>query len=420
MAALAVRAKATIVEYVEGTTSLYAYVQRGERAEWLDLGERSPIEDAVDLFVSGLSGEKQFLSMDQTVECGGLLHRSLIQPVIDAVGDRGRWVIIPGRLLARLPFEALVLPMTTVPRSFGEIAYFGDERLIHYAPAAIALAELMDRTSPPPLSKIGRVFALGDPVYQSETLSRRDYALIDDSETLDRGGFDRLRETGTEVRELCQMVVTAAGDRGERAGQAILDLSGARSARVLESANGLLDVRLGEFATRDELLSIRGEYNFVHLACHGVVDRNDPRQSGLILSWDLNSGGVVTLSDIRALKIQTGLVVLSACKTAHGRMIAGEGVQSLANAFLEAGAKSVVATLWSVRDTDAKATMYSFYARFIKEGYSPAESLRRARVDLRHSADVRGTRPEYTDEVVEVASAHPAVWASFLYIGPPD
>src|SRR5262249_23725873 len=103
-------------------------------------------------------------------------------------------------------------------------------------------------------------------------------------------------------------------------------------------------------ALRPEL----GEYRIVHFATHGMLNNVHPELSGIVLSLADKEGrpqdGFLRLQDIYNLKLPAELVVLSACQTALGKEIKGEGLVGLARGFMYAGAPRVVASLWKVDD----------------------------------------------------------------------
>ena len=113
--------------------------------------------------------------------------------------------------------------------------------------------------------------------------------------------------------------------------------------------------------------------------------------------------GVLRLNEIFNLKLDSDLVVLSACQTGMGKMVRGEGIVGLTRGFLYAGAPRVVVSLWEVNDTAVPEFMQKFYAG-IKVGASPADALRAAKLAMLH-----GAAPLYT---------HPYYWAPFVAIGP--
>src|SRR5206468_828178 len=104
-------------------------------------------------------------------------------------------------------------------------------------------------------------------------------------------------------------------------------------------------------------------FRVLHFATHGLVSERAPYRSALVLAHSDGDGedGFLQAREIYGLRLQTDLVVLSACQTARGSVVEGEGVQSLAVAFLDAGARSVVASLWNVNDERTATFMEAFY-----------------------------------------------------------
>jgi CHAT domain-containing protein len=92
--------------------------------------------------------------------------------------------------------------------------------------------------------------------------------------------------------------------------------------------------------------------------------------------------GFLQLHEVYNLKLNADLVVLSACKTALGKKIKGEGLVGLIRGFMYAGAARVVASLWSVPDEETAALMKRFYQGMLSEGQRPAAALRAAQVAM--------------------------------------
>ncbi|HXI43584.1 MAG TPA: CHAT domain-containing protein [Bryobacteraceae bacterium] len=105
------------------------------------------------------------------------------------------------------------------------------------------------------------------------------------------------------------------------------------------------------------------QYRFVHLAVHAFASRTDPDSSALVLLSDPSAGedGFLQASEIVPLRLNAELVILSACDTAVGPVQGEEGIATLSRAFLLAGAKTVVSTLWSVDDNFSLFLMKHFY-----------------------------------------------------------
>jgi CHAT domain-containing protein len=139
------------------------------------------------------------------------------------------------------------------------------------------------------------------------------------------------------------------------------------------------------------LSSELGQYKVIHLATHGVVDIENPEMSGVVLSLVSREGkgtqGWVQLHDIYNMNLSnTHLVVLSACQTALGKEVSGEGLVGLSRGFIYAGAGSVIASLWKVDDRATTKLMTEFYKGLFEEGLTPSAALRQAKIKMwRHS-----------------------------------
>jgi CHAT domain-containing protein len=152
---------------------------------------------------------------------------------------------------------------------------------------------------------------------------------------------------------------------------------------------------LSEFAaTRDRLLSTDlTQYAMLHLATHGFLDPRRPENSGLLLSTVNNQGqqvdGFIALQDIYELRAPVLMVVLSACQTALGKDVRGEGLIGITRGFMYAGASSVVASLWKVDDGATAELMRLFYGNMLQRGMRPAEALRAAQNSIRQKPQWR-------------------------------
>jgi CHAT domain-containing protein len=166
-------------------------------------------------------------------------------------------------------------------------------------------------------------------------------------------------------------------------------------------------VAVGLQASRETLLGLSlRDYRLIHFATHGVIDTRYPDLSGLALSgFDADGtpkGGLLGLPDIYALDLNADLVVLSACETALGRDIRGEGLLGLTQGFLYAGAKGVVASLWPVADRATAELMRRFYDHMLRDGLRPAEALRSAQLSIAADPRWRG---------------NPYYWSAFVLLG---
>ena len=147
------------------------------------------------------------------------------------------------------------------------------------------------------------------------------------------------------------------------------------------------------------------KYRIVHFATHGVFDAERPALSSLVLSLVNERGapqdGYFRMQDAYNLHLGADLVVLSACETALGKEINGEGLVGLARAFMYAGAPRVVASLWPVNDYATAELMKRFYRGMLQQHLAPAAALSAAQRQMRANARWRS----------------PFFWAGITFIG---
>ena len=160
----------------------------------------------------------------------------------------------------------------------------------------------------------------------------------------------------------------------------------------------------GNKATESRFMSLVSQASLIHLATHGTANRLRPEYSHLVLAKPRQEGtGFDGLLDAHEIvrKVdarKARLVVLSACQTHVGPTNRGDEVQSLANAFLYAGAREVLASLWPVSDRSTAQLMQIFYSG-LNRGLTPAAALQQAMQEMSRQGH------------------HPYYWAGFQLIG---
>jgi CHAT domain-containing protein len=162
-----------------------------------------------------------------------------------------------------------------------------------------------------------------------------------------------------------------------------------------------MDRYIGDEATKENFLKEAPDAVLLHLATHAEVHDRDPMLSRLVFS-PRSSDPYLYASEIYGLSLKADLVVLSACETGLGQWARGEGVMSLARAFMIAGCPQVVMSLWAVDDRSTAQLMTDFY-RGIDSELPPHEALRQAKLKM-----LDGDNPVY---------AHPYYWAGWVPIG---
>lgn len=158
--------------------------------------------------------------------------------------------------------------------------------------------------------------------------------------------------------------------------------------------------RTGTHALESSFKAEAGAFRRLHIAGHGIAEEVAPLYSALVLAPDAIDDGLLEVREILALHLDADLVVLSACETARGNLIPGEGTIALSWAFLAAGTRRVIASQWSAESESTAALMIELHRGMARDGLGPAEALRRAQFALRRSR-----------------WAHPFYWAAFVVLG---
>jgi tetratricopeptide (TPR) repeat protein len=346
-----------------------------------------PSADDIADGISLLTDRDTFEHSDKARAAGAQAYELLLAPLQERL--RGKdLVIVAGGPLGYLPFEALV----------EDGHYLIERHRIRYAPSltALHLVRLWEQTRPKP----GRpLWALADPVYEQadkRLKSKTDLAQASQdalTEYLSRATrgrtaagvpYRRLHFSGDEVRAIGALLGASEGD-------VLTGLQATEAAVKAASEKGLL---------------ARAQY--VHFATHGILGLDTGQPPALVLSLVGNDGqrdtdggindGFLRLDEVTRLKLNADLVVLSACETGKGRLYAGEGVTGLARAFLYAGSRGVVCSLWSVDDRETANLMTQMYAG-LKDGKPAADALRAAKLAMIREGKA------------------PVFWAPFILIG---
>ena len=138
-------------------------------------------------------------------------------------------------------------------------------------------------------------------------------------------------------------------------------------------------------------------YRIVHFATHGLINTSRPELSGLALSLVDRDGrsrdGFLRLNTIYNLRLSADLVVLSACQTALGKEVAGEGLVGLTRGFMYAGTRRVIASLWQVSDVATAELMKKFYAGMLQRRLPAPAALHSAQLEM--AKDPRWSSPYF-------------------------
>jgi tetratricopeptide (TPR) repeat protein/CHAT domain-containing protein len=407
-----------LIEYADGDEDLYAYVLTGSGLSLLELGQRKAVDEVVERYVGMLGAQKGPASPKEIAEVGQELFDLLLAAPLTAAGQgTARLVVVPTPSLAGLPFDALVVSAKPGALAFEELDFVIDHFEVDYCPSAAILA-LLSSAGPRKLG--GKVLVLADPTYPSEERVVEASApvvakpsFLAGTRAGDGQEFQRLTKTRDEANTIAALLIQSEEIEAQ-----------ARLTRLQKERGGSLrasqiDLCLGADASAARLAGDLRPYTYLHLAAHGWVDSQNPEKTGIALAWS-GSGeyeGFFTLADAVGLDLDADLVVLSACDTARGKVRVGEGVESMGCAFLNAGARGVVASLWQVKDQAAADTMKSLYSGIL-EGKRPPEALHAAKVAIRQGSLSRGLT-EKAGDPARRAEGNPCDWAPFIHIGLP-
>ena len=336
-----VRSDRPLLAWFWGEREVYGFCMDGSGVRGAALGPTRVLAAQVEFLRSAL--ESQDGGVDWRASSAAV-YRRLVAPLVPASWAQA--VVIPDGPLSLIPLEALLPDREGEPLAL--------TRMLTYGPSASVLAVLSRAPAPPPFART--LLAVGVPGGPAAA-----------------GGALRDEEAPLPF-----------------AAQEVRDI-------VATLGSGECDLLLGRSAALEQILALEPRrYRWLHFATHARMVEHPADRSSLRLD-----GGRLDLPAIRALDLRAELVTLSACDTALGQRLRGEGVIGLTHAFLSAGARGVVASLWKVEDQDTAAFMQRFYDELAR-GTSPAMALSRTRAALRGA----GGR-----------SAHPSVWAAFVLVG---
>ncbi|MEM7588187.1 MAG: CHAT domain-containing tetratricopeptide repeat protein, partial [Acidobacteriota bacterium] len=283
------------------------------------------------------------------------LSDMILAPVAEHL-DRPHLIVVPDGALRYIPFAALPHPGRPAASKQDLEPLILDHRVTS-APSASVLAAL--RTRAAARSPASRLLGLvADPVVHAgdARLAGGDPAEVTTSRAPRPGG--PLPHTAQEAVAILELAEPGG----------VVSATGFEASRELVLGGALDDVRI------------------VHFATHGLLDDVRGELSGLMLSQFDAEGrptdGFLWAYETYAMRLAADLVVLSACDTALGESIRGEGLVGLTRGFFHAGAQQVLVSLWSVRDSSTAELMELFYRRLLRDGLDTAEALRQAQMEL--------------------------------------
>ncbi len=286
------------------------------------------------------------------------LHQSLVAPVSKQLQEHKDLLIIPDKEISTIPFETLVTQQK-VENSFSGLSYLLHKFSVHYAYSAT----LWNKQLSEPEHMAGQFWAGFAPEYFQTQAANYNAS---------KEWVSILPGAQEEVEELSEL------------------LGG--------------DLYTGEKATKSALLEAGKNYKVMHLAMHSTINNDQPMYSSFLFTPEVeNDEEQLSVSELFHQNFNAELVVLSACNTGYGRLLPGEGVLSLSQAFTAAGCPATLMSLWMVPDKETKTLMNNFYKGIMAE---------KSKTAALHSAKIEYLKYANNDRMI-----HPFYWAGFVLSG---
>ncbi len=357
-----------IVEYFVGDSSLYAlYISRDTVKAYSQQYDSSFIQNVTQIRASvepmALSRLNREVFFEQQ-RAAYDLYQLLLKPGEAILQERDLW-IIPDDILGYVSFDLLL----TSPPEEGMMNYAGLDYLIRRHQVSYAYLATLSFGEGVKSSRAGKTVLGFAPTYSN-------LDAIPESSLISLRGMEQyllpIRYAGEEMDLLSDRV----------------------GARVFRD----------EQASEANFKRFAPEGDIIHLAMHTVIDDENPMFSKLAftLGQEGEEDGLLNTYEIYGMDFNARLVVLSACNTGSGALQRGEGIISLARAFMYAGVPGIVMTLWAVEDKSGFEIMEGFYAN-LSDGMSRAAALRKAKLDYLAQADQ--------------LRSHPYFWAAYVSVG---
>jgi CHAT domain-containing protein len=385
-----------VVAFYVGMEKSYAWIVTKDEGFWTEIPTNAKqLNEQVQQLRSSLTFNSE-APFDATLAY--TIYRETFGPIADKIAGKKRLSVIANGALTSIPLGVLVTKDPT-GKSLKDTDWLIKRFAVTVEPSISSIKTLRakERITPAPKPMI----AFADPVFSQKARNQTPPARI----TL-RSMSEFYQGTQIDIRTL---------------GDALPQLPGTRSevkavARSVHADSG--DLKLGPDATtiavKDAPLD---QYRVVYFATHSLV-AGDPEkfakakaEPALVLSipekpTELDDG-LLRASDIAQLKLNADWVVLSACNTASSDGVGAEALSGLAQAFIYAGARSLVVSHWDVNDAAAAKIMSALFA------------ISSSQPDLSHGQALQAAEIQLLNAAKTDTEAHPRYWAPFAVVGEP-
>lgn len=361
--------KNVFIEYFTGEKYIFIFVITDSDFKVMRLPRRKSFDKSVHEVRQSLTGislsdftsnRKKFTSAAYR------LYMTLIHPVIADIKNRSHLVIIPDNIINLIPLEVLISEIPLAEHNYSDLHYLIKDHTVSYAYSSVFL--LKSKSAP---KRSGDLKVAG--FAPDFVKNRRNIEMKEDAAA--KEFISAITPLSFNEAELNEMKKNFKGDYYFR-----------------------------KDATKKSFLKISDKHSIIHLATHCIVDDKNPMFSKICFSGQDNSenGSFLYNFELFNLKLNSDLVVLSACHTGSGKLVKGEGILSIARGFACSDCSSIVMSLWQVNDESTAAIMGNFYKN-LSEGKKIDESLRQAKLSYLEKADGFHSSPFF--------------WAPFIVAG---
>ncbi len=353
-----------VIAYLLSPDSSYAFAMTNKSLKVYSISSLSEIRQKTKEYLGRLTDPS---NVDFSL--GYDLSKILIEPALGGSKIK-RIVIIPDDILHFLPFETLRMGKD------GNGSWLIENYSLSYAPSLTSLKEIIERKTGQKQRPKKMLLAVGDPSFK----------LNGDADLTNGVTLKSFYEPGVDINL-------------ERLRFSLQEVDKIATYFPKKKA----EILLAENASEENLKNHKlDDFRIVHFATHCLIDDKKPARSSIVLRLDPDpqEDGLLQTREIFNLKFNADLVTLSACQTAYGTLIKGEGIEGLSRAFFYAGASSLILSLWPINDQATSQLMDRFYY-YLKSRYSVEKALQKAKLELINSGTL----------------SHPYYWGGFIADG---
>lgn len=370
------------VNYIVSDTTLYVFIANSKYQELIAIPTDSSFSNKIrkfrNLLAKPLSSVNARAEFEEYKSIGYILYKTLFEPVRKyLISDKV--LISPDNILSYLPFETILTNQNPGKgMQYRDLAYLMKDFDISYTYSATFAAESAKRK----YSFKNRLIAFApdypEPIDIQSVVMNRQYK-------------DGILGDLPYARKEAEYVAELTG------GQLFENKEAKESVFKTES----------------------GKFDIIHLAMHTILNDKDPMYSTLIFSPENNSSDDRFLKtyEVYGIPLKAKMIVLSSCNTGTGYLYSGEGILSLARAFIYSGGQSVVMSMWEIEDRSGTEIVKMFYEN-LKGGNSKSNALRKARISYLKKTDQLRAHPYFWATLIIYGNNSPLYYSGYIIYGP--